>query len=109
MYLVTFMRLLTQAACSPISVHISCIPFYFTWKPVYGLRTFFLLTDVFLGVFPHRFEQQGSISLFHQETQLPERGVVSCAAAFQSGNQFLVLRVVLQEVPDGEDCPLADD
>lgn len=63
----------------------------------------------FLGVFPHRFEQQVSISLFHQETQLPERGVVSCAAAFQSGNQFLVLRVVLQEVPDGEDCPLADD
>lgn len=63
----------------------------------------------FLGVFPDRFEQQGSISLFHQETQLPERGVVSCAAAFQSGNQFLVLRVVLQEVPDGEDCPLADE
>lgn len=63
----------------------------------------------FLGVFPDRFEQQGSISLFHQETQLLERGVVSCAAAFQSGNQFLVLQVVLQEVPDGEDCPLADD
>lgn len=64
---------------------------------------------MFLGVFPDRFKQQGSISLLHQESQLPERGVVGCAAAFQSGDQCLIVRVVLQEVPDGEDRPLADD
>lgn len=62
-----------------------------------------------LGVFPHRFEQQASIALLYQETQLPECGVVRRAAPLQAGDQLLVQQVVLQEVPDGEDGPLADN
>jgi len=64
---------------------------------------------MFLGVFPHSFEEHVSIYLLHQETQLPEGGVVGRAAPLQRGHQLLVLGVLLQKVPDGEDGPLAHD
>ena len=77
---------------------------------VQGWRTSSLLSaPEALRVFPHSFEQQASISLLHQETQLPERWVVCAATAFQGSNQLLVLCVAFQEVPDGEDSPLADN
>lgn len=72
-----------------------------------GGENLHLLTS--LGVFPHSFEQQASISLLNEEPQLPEHGVVHRAAPLQSSHQLLVLLVVFQNVPDGEDPPLADN
>lgn len=63
----------------------------------------------FSRVFPHRFEQQASISLLHLEAQLPQCRVVGRATAFQCGDQLLVQRVVFKEVSDGKDGPLADN
>lgn len=76
-----------------------------------GFKTFSLLAAPlrFSRVFPHRFEQQASVSLLHQETQLLERRVVGGATAFQGSDQLLVLRVVFKEVPDGKDGPLANN
>lgn len=68
-----------------------------------------LSSPFLLGILLHRFQQQASISLLHQEAQLPEGRVVYWATALQRGYQLLVLLVALQNVPDGEDGPLADD
>lgn len=62
-----------------------------------------------LRVLPQGFEQQASISLLYLESQLPQGGVVCCPTAFQAGDQLLVLCVVLKEIPDSKDGPLADN
>lgn len=68
----------------------------FTWKPACGLRASFLLAGPvrYSGILPHSLEQQTPVSLFHQEAQLPECGVVSGATTLQVGNQLLILHVV---------------
>lgn len=70
---------------------------------------FFLLKRFILRVLPQGFEQQASISLLYFKPQLPQGGVVCRPTALQAGDQLLVLCVVLKEVPDGKDGPLADN
>lgn len=73
--------------------HVPCSKQWLCMEPACGLFVLAASSE-FLGVFPHRFQQQASVSFLHKETQLLQRRVVGRAAAFQGGDQLLVLRVV---------------
>lgn len=62
-----------------------------------------------LNVLPRWFEQEAAVSLLHLEAQLPENGIVGRALALQHSHSLLVFLVVVQQVPDGKNSPLADE
>lgn len=56
-----------------------------------------------------RSEEQAAISLLHTEAQLSKYGVIRYPLPPHALHQLLVLHIVLQNVTDGKNSPLAYD
>lgn len=71
--------------------------------------TFDLCLQGLFGVLLAGSQEQVAVPFLQPEAHVPQGGVVGHALPLQGLDHLLVLHVVVQNVSDGKDCPLADD